>query len=734
MKKLLLFVLSVITLQHVTAQNVTNYYPKDLAPGDLNLTSSWVDGNGNPPPNFTSPNQIFHISPRGIYRAPLFVNGPWTISGGSKVSLGHQYNLVFLPRASLNIGTGSEVDFHNYPVILKSDATGTASIGTISGTLSNATFVIAERFIPARRAWRMINVPLESPNTQTFSVFVNQSIYRAWQVATKRVSPNQDIQNPSFLGSGGPGFGTHITGGSAAQGFDQSPTNSSSIKTYDNATDNWLPVPNTNATSVSSNVFMLFVRGDRTIDLSKGTAAPPTNTVLFAGGTLRTGDQTFAVNATGFTPIPNPYPSAINFATITKNNVQNSFYVWDPKMSGPDGVGAFVNVSFNGSTYDVTPTPASPISQYIQSHQSFLVRSTGAAGSLVIKETDKSTGGSDNVSRTSGVSQNLRVNLLVNNTDNTTSVADGVLSSYSTDFSNTVDDMDAVKMTNFNENLGIVRNGQTLTVERRSAISLSDTIFLKLWNTAQTSYHLQFDPSNFSSSAIAVYLVDNYQHTSTPVSMSSISDVDVTVTANAASAAADRFMVVFKATSTLPVNFTTIKAYQQNSNVQVDWNVATESNILSYEIEKSSNGVMFTKAGTVAAKANNNTAVAYNWIDVAPYVGNNYYRIKAVTLTGDVKYTQVVNVKTAKGRREITAYPNPLIGRTINIQLVNQPAGTYTVELMNNIGQVMYRSQIKHLGGSSAQTLDLDNKPAQGVYQMKISNGDTKKTIQIICN
>ncbi len=31
MKKLLLFVLSVITLQHVTAQNVTNYYPKDLA-------------------------------------------------------------------------------------------------------------------------------------------------------------------------------------------------------------------------------------------------------------------------------------------------------------------------------------------------------------------------------------------------------------------------------------------------------------------------------------------------------------------------------------------------------------------------------------------------------------------------------------------------------------------------------------------------------------------------------
>lgn len=713
------------------SQNVITYTPKDLAPGDLSLTSSWVDGNGNPPPNFTSPNQLFLISPRGIYRAPVFVGGPWTISGGSKVSLEHQYNLEFRPGASLNIGTGSEVDFHNNPVILKSDATGTASIGTISGTLSNATFVIAERFIPARRAWRMINVPLASSNTQAFGRFVNQSIYTAWQVAEIRVSPNQDFQNPS---PGGPGSGTHITGGSVAQGFDQSPTNNSSIKTYDNATDNWLPLPNTNATPVSSNVFMLFVRGDRTIDLSKGTAAPPTNTVLRAGGALRIGNQTFAVNATGFTPIPNPYPSPINFATITKNNVPNSFYVWDPKMSGPDGVGAFVNVSFNGSTYDVTPTPASPISQYIQSHQSFLVRSTGAAGSLVIKETDKVKAGSDNVFRTGGVSQNLRINLMVNNADNTTAIADGVLSSYNTDFSDAVDEMDAVKMTNFNENIGMVRNGQVLTVERRSAISASDTIFLKLWNTAQTGYHLQFDPSNFSSSAIAAWLVDNYRHTSTPVSMSSISDVAFSVTADAASAAADRFMVVFKANSTLPVNFTTVKAYQQSANVQVDWNVATESNILNYEVEKSSNGVMFTKAGTVAAKANNNAAVAYNWTDVAPYVGNNYYRIKAVTLTGEVRYTQVVNVKTGKGRSEITAYPNPITNRTINLQLVNQPAGTYNVELINNLGQVIFRSQIKHAGGSATQPLQLNNKPAQGVYQLKISNGETKNSIQIICN
>lgn len=218
MKKLLLFVLSVITLQNVIAQNVITYTPKDFF--DLSLTSSWVDEKGNPPPNFTSPNQIFLITPGGIYRAPLFVRGPWTISGGSKVVLQHQYNLEFLPAARLNIGAGSEVNFNNNPVILKSDATGTASIGTISGTLSNATFVIAERFIPARRAWRMINVPLVSSNTQTFGRFVNQSIYTAWQVAERRFSPNQDFQNPS---PGGPGFGTHITGGSAAQGFDQSP-------------------------------------------------------------------------------------------------------------------------------------------------------------------------------------------------------------------------------------------------------------------------------------------------------------------------------------------------------------------------------------------------------------------------------------------------------------------------------------------------------------------------------
>ncbi len=698
---------------------VTTYYPRD-AFVDLSLTSNWttdagVGSSGSSPANFTSANQIFNIRIAGIYRASLFVRAPWTVSGGSKVVLNHSYGLIFAPSARLNIGAGSEVNFNNYSVTLNSDATGTASIGTISGTLLNATNVTTERLIPARRAWRMINSTAAS----------TQSINAAWQQGATTAS-----SNPNPL----PGFGTHITGGSVAQGFDQNLANSPSIKIYDNATNSWLPLPNTNATSVSSNVFMLFVRGDRSIDLTQGSAATPTNTVLRATGSLRTGDQTFTVNANNFTPIPNPYPSAVNFATITKNNMQNSFYVWDPKMSGPNGVGAFINVSFNGSSYDVTPTPASPINEYIQSHQSFMVRSTGAAGSLVIKETDKSTANTPNVFRTSNVLQSMRVNLMVNNSNNTASVADGVLSSYSANFSNAIDDMDVVKMTNFNENIGIVRNGETLTVERRSAISTSDTIFLKLWNTVQKSYQLQFDPANFSTSAIAAYLVDKYLNTSTPINMSSVSTVGFTVTADAASAAADRFMVVFKANSTLPVNFTTVSAYQQSANIQVDWNVATESNILNYEVEKSSNGVMFTKAGAVAAKANNNAAVAYNWTDVAPYAGNNYYRIKAVTLTGDARYTEVVNVKTGKGRSEITAYPNPIGDRTINLQFVNQPAGIYTAELINNIGQVIFRSQIKHTGGSATQPLQLNNKPAKGVYQLKVSNGDTKKTIQITSN
>jgi len=417
-----------------------------------------------------------------------------------------------------------------------------------------------------------------------------QTINQAWQEGSiLGLSPNP---NPN------PGYGTHITGGpvygSTANGFDQNPIGGamSSLKTYNSTLNNWVDHPNTNATLVSSEAFITFIRGDRGIPLSYDDV-PPTPTTLRASGPLKIGDQTFQVSPSGFTGIPNPFASPIDFATITRSGVQNNFYVWDPKMGGLAGVGAYVLISYNGSTYDAIPASVSPESQYIQSGQGFLVQPStpGVAGAITIKESDKAATPAMDVFRTSSASSNsgiknpviadptvgqgIRISLGVKNKDNTVAVADEVFLSYQNSFSDKLDVFDADKLANIQENLGLVNEGRTLMVERRSVPKEGDVVALKLWNTLQKTYLLDITPVGLSTLGLSAVLEDRYLKTLTPVSLAGKTQLEFTISSIPASARTDRFQLriikngIDAWTSSFPKN--AISAYP---NPVVDRNIS----------------------------------------------------------------------------------------------------------------------------------------------------------------
>jgi hypothetical protein len=184
----------------------------------------------------------------------------------------------------------------------------------------------------------------------------------------------------------------------------------------------------------------------------------------------------------------------------------------------------------------------------------------------------------------------------------------------------------------------------------------------------------------------------------------------------------------------LPVTFSSIKAYQKNAGIQVDWNVATESNVHHYEIEKSQSGQQFLKAFVVFPKANNYTSASYSWLDVNVSSGNNFYRIKSVYNTGLSNNSQVINVILGGVKPAISVHPNPITGSEINLQLNTQPKGMYTIQLYNNAGQQLYNKRFEHNGGSLTQTIDIKNNFVKGIYQLKVSNSSKSYTKQIIKN
>ena len=140
-------------------------------------------------------------------------------------------------------------------LVLKSVSTGTAVVSQVTGTLSNATNVTVERYIPANseRAWRLLSVPT-----------IGQTINAAWQEGQTNSTNNT------------PGYGTIITSATATPGtgYDLQQI-SSSLLTYNSGSNAWSQPSSTfNALATTSGYF-LYIRGDRS--QAPAPTAAPTN-------------------------------------------------------------------------------------------------------------------------------------------------------------------------------------------------------------------------------------------------------------------------------------------------------------------------------------------------------------------------------------------------------------------------------------------------------------------------
>ena len=412
---------------------------------------------------------------------------------------------------------------------------------------------------------------------------------------------------------------------------------------------------------------------------------------------------------------------------ITKTGVKDFFYVWDAALAGANGYGAYQTFSNDVSgNYVITPGGGSygasgSISNYIQSGQAFFVQGDTGGGSLTFKEGAKTTG-SGVVSVAPPVpTPQLRVNLYGVNTDNSTYIADGLLINYADNYSNTVDDMDGIKQTNSSENLSIKAPGKLLVVERRHSITDKDTIFLNLTGVSVRKYRFEFLSDELYHPGLTAFLLDNYLHTSTPLYVDGTTDVDFSVTSIAASYAANRFMIVFSQLSTLPVTFTSVKAYNKDKNINVQWTVDNEMNMKQYETEKSTDGSQFTNLSITAATANGGHSANYLVTDTHPVQGYNYYRIKSVDINGKAAYSSIVKVMMGSDKQEISVYPNPVVNGIINLHFTNQPAGNYNIRLLNKSGQVIINQEINHAEGTGTENIQLEKRAPHGIYQLEVT-------------
>ena len=181
--------------------------------------------------------------------------------------------------------------------------------------------------------------------------------------------------------------------------------------------------------------------------------------------------------------------------------------------------------------------------------------------------------------------------------------------------------------------------------------------------------------------------------------------------------------------ATLPISFKSITAAYANSMVNVAWQMGSDNNMASYSIERADNSLSFTQVGNIVSR-NAIGSATYNFADVQPLSGNNFYRIKATAKNGEVKYSAVVKVNiNSKGG--FAVLQNPVRNGALQVSLANLSAGKYSISVINAGGQTVVADQFNYTGGSLSKTLSLPNA-AKGVYNVILNNGTDVKPVRVI--
>ena len=496
-----------------------------------NTASNWFHG--------LVPSSTDHItisSGKPILDVDFTVAGSLTISGTG--------GLTINPLKSLTIS--GTADFGGKSVTFRSDATGAARLGVVSGTLSNATNVSIERYLPSGRKWRMLTAPLKGSS--------NNSVFYNWQ--------NNDLPNGATgVEIWGPApYGT-IASSSSNDGLALGANHS--MRSY--GVSGWAPVTSTNSTLLFDNTtnygYALFAtgpynNGSTAYIGSPGSLPAAAATTLSATGTLITGDHTKSFTASAanqFFLVGNPYASPVDprsfteTPTVNRTNLNGKLWMWDAKPGAGigNGLGRYVSFDMSINQYNVLGDGYADHNVMIQSGQAFFVQATASgAATLVFREASKDAT-SSHAMMGDAIDKKAVLRLTLQETVGDSSEnLDGAVAVFHAAGKSGLDPLDGQKLMNTSENLSLRRDDRNLSFEHRPEVGGTDTLMLRIGNMRTQAYVLEASADGFTQKDMTATLVDRLTGQRRLLDAGGITRYPFTVSSDSLSTG-DRFMVVF---------------------------------------------------------------------------------------------------------------------------------------------------------------------------------------------
>ena len=146
---------------------------------------------------------------------------------------------------------------------------------------------------------------------------------------------------------------------------------------------------------------------------------------------------------------------------------------------------------------------------------------------------------------------------------------------------------------------------------------------------------------------------------------------------------------------TLPIELLSFSGKNSGEYNLLEWVTKSEINNDYFSVERSVDGENFEVIGKVKGGGNSTTSLSYNYTDVAPVTGINYYRLKQVDFNGEVHYSEpiAVEVMSTNLLQLLSVYPNPTED-LINIKLAAQESTRARLIITDVYGKLVIDKEI----------------------------------------
>lgn len=146
--------------------------------------------------------------------------------------------------------------------------------------------------------------------------------------------------------------------------------------------------------------------------------------------------------------------------------------------------------------------------------------------------------------------------------------------------------------------------------------------------------------------------------------------------------------------------------------VKISWSTAIEKNNDHFIVQRSTDGITYNDIATVQGNGTTQEVSHYDLVDNAPDAERLYYRLTQTDYDGTTEIFSPVFVQVVLKSAAISAYPNPMTGRNLTLNLPEGKPGM--IQFLDNRGMTILNKKFD--GSGTVMELEFNNDLLPGIY------------------